>query len=244
MFKPCGRVIAAFVLWTALANVMSAQGTRATITGSSRIHWGGYPRGRVSLRSLATSAVVKATTGQDGFVHVPRCCGGWIRPHGCGKGFREYIQRGISVNLDQQVRIDVSLTLGATAETIEVSANASPLNFDSAVQKGTIQPDSLEKLPLILGGHTRSAVAFARLLPGVTTGGDDDKLNFIRASTAARTRRTKRSSMASPSVDGSLGQNGIELAVTGHPMSPEAIQEITLLTSNYDAQYGYTSSSC
>jgi hypothetical protein len=44
-------------------------------------------------------------------------------------------------------------------------------------------------------------------------------------------------------VDGSLGQNGIELAVTGHPMSPEAIQEITLLTSNYDAQYGYTSSS-
>ena len=26
-------------------------------------------------------------------------------------------------------------------------------------------------------------------------------------------------------------------------MSPEAIQEITLLTSNYDAQYGYTSSS-
>ena len=31
---------------------------------------------------------------------------------------------------------------------------------------------------MILGGHTRSAVAFARLLPGVTTGGDEDKLNF------------------------------------------------------------------
>ena len=78
---------------------------------------------------------------------------------------------------------------------------------------------------MILGGHTRSAVAFARLLPGVTTGGDDDKLNFNTRINGG-TNETDEALLDGVSiVDGSLGQNGIELAVTGHPMSPEAIQE-------------------
>src|SRR5262249_18623058 len=159
------------------------------------------------------------------------------------KGFRDYVQRGIALNLDQQVRVDVTLELGATVEAVEVSANASPLNFESSVQKGTIQPGTIEELPLILGGHTRTAVAFARLLPGVTTGGGEDRLNFNTRINGGVNETDEAILDGISIVDGSLGQNGIELAVTGHPMSPEAIQEITLLTSNYDAQYGYTSSS-
>ena len=244
MFRSCGRAIAVLFFCALFAMIVSAQGTRATITGAVQDPTGAaIPGAELSLRSLGTSAVVKATTGQDGFYTFPGVMAGGYDLTVTANGFREYIQRGISVNLDQQVRIDVSLQLGATAEVIEVSANASPLTFDSAVQKGTIQPSALEELPLILGGHTRSAVAFARLLPGVTTGGDDDKLNFNTRINGG-TNETDEALLDGISiVDGSLGQNGIELAVTGHPMSPEAIQEITLLTSNYDAQYGYTSSS-
>ena len=238
------RLLSVVVCSASLAGFMLAQGTRATITGVVQDPTGAsIPVAELSLRSLATSAVVKATSGSDGLYTLPGLEAGVYELTVNAKGFREYIQRGISVNLDQQVRIDVSLELGATAEAIEVSANASPLNFDSPVQKGTIQPGALEELPLILGGHTRSAVAFARLLPGVTTGGDDDKLNFNTRINGG-TNETDEALLDGVSiVDGSLGQNGIELAVTGHPMSPEAIQEITLLTSNYDAQYGYTSSS-
>ena len=244
MFRFCGRAIAALFFCAALSHVTWAQGTRASITGIVQDPTGAaIPGAELSLRSLGTSAVVKATSGPDGAYTFPGVVAGGYDLTVAAKGFREYIQRGISVNLDQQVRVDVALEIGATAEAIEVSANASPLNFDSAVQKGTIQPGALEELPLILGGHTRSAVAFARLLPGVTTGGDDDKLNFNTRINGG-TNETDEALLDGVSiVDGSLGQNGIELAVTGHPMSPEAIQEITLLTSNYDAQYGYTSSS-
>ena len=244
MFRSLSRIVAIVLFCAGITIVMWAQGTRATITGIVQDPTGAaIPGATLNLRSLGTSAIAKANTGPDGFFTFPGLVAGGYDLTVTAPGFREYIQRGISVNLDQQVRIDVSLEVGATAETIEVSANASPLNFDSAVQKGTIQPESLEKLPLILGGHTRSAVAFARLLPGVTTGGDDDKLNFNTRINGG-TNETDEALLDGVSiVDGSLGQNGIELAVTGHPMSPEAIQEITLLTSNYDAQYGYTSSS-
>jgi hypothetical protein len=244
MFRSFSRVVAIVLFCAGITTVMWAQGTRATITGIVQDPTGAaIPGAELSLRSLATSAVAKANTGDNGFYTFPGVVAGVYDLTVIAKGFREYIQRGISVNLDQQVRVDVSLELGATAEVIEVSANASPLNYDGPVQKGTIPPSTLEELPLILGGHTRSAVAFARLLPGVTTGGDDDKLNFNTRINGGTNETDEALWDGVSIVDGSLGQNGIALAVTGHPMSPDAIQEITLLTSNYDAQYGYTSSS-
>ena len=226
------------------AGVARAQGTRASISGLVQDPTGAsIPNAEIALRSLNTTAVLKTTSGTDGLYEFPNLVPAVYDLSVTAKGFREYIQRGISVNLDQRVRVDVSLEVGATAEAIEVAANASPLNYESPVQKGSIQPGTLEELPLILGGHTRSAVAFARLLPGVTTGGDEDKLNFNTRINGG-TNETDEALLDGISiVDGSLGQNGIELAVTGHPLSPDAIQEITLLTSNYDAQYGYTSSS-
>jgi hypothetical protein len=124
--------------------MLPAQGTRATITGVVQDPTGAaIPVAELTLRSLATSAVVKASSGADGFYTFPGLVAGGYDLTVAAKGFREYIQRGISVNLDQQVRIDVSLELGTTSEAIEVSANASPLNFDSAVKKGTIQPSAL-----------------------------------------------------------------------------------------------------
>ena len=244
MSQKSTRVITFLAASLSLSATAWAQGTRALITGIVRDPSGAaVPKAEMSLRSLGTSAVVKATSGADGYYTFPNLSADVYELSVTVTGFREYIQRGISVNLDQQVRINVSLELGATADAVEVAADASPLNFESGVQKGTIQPGTLEELPLILGGHTRSAVAFARLLPGVTTGGDEDKLNFNTRINGG-TNETDEALLDGVSiVDGSLGQNGIELAVTGHPMSPEAIQEITLLTSNYDAQYGYTSTS-
>ncbi len=238
------RLIVGLLACVALGGTAWAQGTRASITGVVKDPTGAaVPGANLSLRSLGTSSVVKAASGADGTYTFPGVVAGGYELTVTAKGFREYIQRGISVNLDQEVRLDVALEIGSTADAVEVSANASPLDFDSPVRKGTIQPQELEELPLILGGHTRSAVAFARLLPGVTTGGDDDKLNFNTRINGG-TNETDEALLDGVSiVDGSLGQNGIGLAVTGHPMSPEAIQEITLLTSNYEAQYGYTSSS-
>lgn len=226
------------------ANLLWGQGTRASISGLVQDPTGAsIPNAELSLRSLNTTAVVRASTGSDGLYGFPNLVPGVYELTVNAKGFHEYVQRGITVNLDQQVRVDISLEVGATSEVVEVTGNASPLNYESPVQKGSIQPGTLEELPLILGGHTRSAVAFARLLPGVTTGGDEDKLNFNTRINGG-TNETDEALLDGVSiVDGSLGQNGIELAVTGHPMSPEAIQEITLLTANYDAQYGYTSSS-
>jgi hypothetical protein len=221
-----------------------SQGTRAGISGQVQDSSGaGVPSASLNLRSLNTTSVVQIQSGSDGLYSFANVVPGVYELSITAPGFREYLQRGITISPDQQVRLDLTLEVGSTSDRVEVSADAPQLNFESPVQKGSLAPAVLRDLPLILGGHTRSAVAFARLLPGVTSGGDEDKLNFNTRINGG-TNETDEALLDGISiVDGSLGQNGIALAVTGHPMSPEAIQEITLLTSNYDAQYGYTSSS-
>src|SRR5215831_6516449 len=244
MFWWSRHPLAAFVLFIAIAISAYSQGTRASINGAVRDSSGAVvPDAKLNLRSVSTTAVLSVESDSDGLFNFPNLVAGIYDLSVTAKGFREYVQKGITVSLDQQLRVDVALEVGATTEIVEVLSNASPLNYESPVQKGSIAPGTIDELPLILGGHTRSAVAFARLLPGVTTGGDEDKLNFNTRINGG-TNETDEALLDGVSiVDGSLGQNGIALAVTGHPMSPEAIQEITLLTSNYDARYGYTSSS-
>ncbi|HVV01212.1 MAG TPA: carboxypeptidase-like regulatory domain-containing protein, partial [Verrucomicrobiae bacterium] len=104
-----------------------AQGTRALITGIVHDPSGAaVPAADMSLRALATSAVSKASTGADGYYTFPNLVAGVYELSISAKGFRDYVQRGITVNLDQQVRIDVALEIGATTDTVQVVADASP----------------------------------------------------------------------------------------------------------------------
>src|ERR1700689_528621 len=103
MFRTGGNVVAAILLWAALTSVLVAQGTRASISGVVRDPTGAaVPAAELSLRSLTNSAVVKATSGADGFYAFPDVVAAAYDLTVAAKGFHEYIQRGISVNLDQQ----------------------------------------------------------------------------------------------------------------------------------------------
>src|ERR1035438_6894364 len=110
MYRTGGRVITGLLLWVVLAGVTWGQGTRATITGIVRDPTGAaIPGAEMSLRSLGTSSVLRATSGPDGFYTFPGIVAGGYDLNVTAKGFREYIQHGISVNLDQEVRLDVPL---------------------------------------------------------------------------------------------------------------------------------------
>jgi hypothetical protein len=242
--KRCIALLLLLVVAIMYASVrLRGQAMNAGISGTITDPSGAaVPGAEVTLTALGTRAQAKFISETDGSYSFQNLLTGAYELHVSAKGFKDYEQTGILVNINAKLRVDVKLELGSAVQTIEVSANASPLNFESPEQKGTISPETIDKLPLILAGHTRTAVAFARLLPGAVSGGDDDALNFNTRINGGTNEGDEAVWDGASIVDGSLGQNGIELAVTGHPMSPEAIQEITLLTSNYDAQFGSTSS--
>ena len=131
--------------------------------------------------------------------------------------------------------------VGVELQTIEVQGNASPLNFENAEIKQAIPERAVGDLPLQVAGNPRAAATFALLLPGVTTGGSGSPFN-------ARVNGGQHLSDEAL-LDGVSMQQGISsvagmVAVFGdQPIIPEEVSEVSVLTSNYEPQYGSTSSS-
>lgn len=221
-----------------------SQSFNATLTGSVTDPSGlPVPDVELNLTSVATGVSVRVTAGSDGLFSFPNLQSGEYELRATAKSFKEFVQRGILVLSNQVARVPVKLELGAETQTIEVNANVSAVNFDNAEVKGEISPQTIQQLPLLVGGITRSAVAFAKLLPGVTEGGGADGRQFNVRVNGGMTMGDEATLDGISVADGALGQSGIALSITGHPWSPEAISEISVLTSNYQPQYGATTSS-
>jgi hypothetical protein len=220
-----------------------AQSFNATISG--RIldpSDAAVPDADLTLVSLGTGASSKTKSDSDGVFSFPNLQSGTYELRASAIGFKEFVQSGITLISNQVSRVPVRLELGAATQTVEVHSNASALNYDTPEVKSAVAPETLQDLPLLVGGITRSAVSFVKLLPGVVEAGGPDNRSFSVHINGGMTMGDEAVLDGISSNDGSLGQGGILLQITGHPWSPEALGEITLLTSNYEPQYGATTS--
>ena len=116
MFRSPRHSVAAFVFLFLFASGVLAfgQGTRASINGAVRDTSGAVvPDAKLNLRSVSTTAVFSVTSAAEGLYDFPNLVAGVYELSVTAKGFREYVQKGITINLDQQVRLDVGLEVGA-----------------------------------------------------------------------------------------------------------------------------------
>jgi hypothetical protein len=66
------------------------------------------------------------------------------------KGFENMIRSGIRLEVVQTARIDFVLRLGAATQTLQVVANASPMNQENSELKTGISPETLQELPFFV----------------------------------------------------------------------------------------------
>ena len=232
-----GLVLVVLLCW---AIPLHAQNSNASITGTVMDQSGAMvPNAELTLTLTTSGTVKKATTGQDGIFAFPNIPVGTYELQCTSQGFETFIQRGITLHLNDVVNIPVSLKLGAATQTIEVSANASPLNFQNAVVKQGVSTQEITALPLEVAGAQRSAASFLVIMPGVNTigggqgaayaefnGGEEDSDEAVLDGVSM--------------IEGLLSQSGTVAIQADFPISPDAVGEISLLTSNYDPQYGNT----
>jgi hypothetical protein len=196
------------------------------------------PDAEVILSSLATGIERTFVTSADGFYSFPDALPGDYALTVSATGFRT-AQTQVSVRVNQAVRADLQLELGATTETVTVSATTAQINFQDATQQAGVDPNVLQDLPLLLGGGPRRASDFVLLVPGASTGGTDDGFTarFNGGLQAADEALMDGISM----IQGTIANNGM-IAFEDFAVSPEMVSEIKVLTSNYEPQYGSTNS--
>jgi carboxypeptidase family protein/TonB-dependent receptor-like protein len=198
------------------------------------------PDATLTLTAVGTGAVSTTKTGSEGLFAFPNLQAGAYELKVSASGFRDFVQRGIQLLVNQVARLDVKLELGAETQTIEVLGDVSPLNFETPTVKQAINPEVIRELPLIVGGAVRSAAAFVTLMPGVSTGagsnGYDTRINGgLQSGDEAVIDGVTI-------TQGINGNTGMISAFVDYPWSPEAISEVSVQTANYEPQYGSTTS--
>src|SRR5437773_6758355 len=233
-----------FLLAVAIFCVSTGQTTfaqKAQINGRITDSTGAVVGGaKVTLTDVDTGINKTATSNEEGYYTVGLLDVGRYQLLVEMGGFKPISRSGIKLNINEVVRMDFTLEVGELAQRVEVIEDASPLNFDNAELKQAITPETLRELPLIVGGLPRSAIRFVVLMPGVTTGAGantyDTRINGGIGS-------GDEAVLDGISIqDGLNTQTGAALVFGNSPFSPEAISEVSVLTSNVEPQYGSTSS--
>lgn len=147
-------------------------------------------------------------------------------------GFKTLRQQGLVVSAAQSVRLDLVLELGGVLEVVSVSATAAPLNTASAQISETLNAATVEGLPI----NGRNFYSLPQLAPGVTP----------PAQGSGNSLRGGFNVSGSGDTQNYFILNGLDNndSVTATPLfrpSIDAIEQMTVLTGLYPAQYGFLS---
>jgi Carboxypeptidase regulatory-like domain len=175
--------------------------TRTTVTG---------PQGQYTLSDLAISTF-DVTIAKPGFAELKRT--------------------GLELAADQTARLDATLKVGATVETVAVTADIGLLNTETSVKGDVISPVEIAEIPL--NGRDFNDLAFT--VAGVQPAEKGAK----GASYVAGGSRADSSGVY---IDGINDESPRD---AGSQISPplDSIQEFKMETSNYTAEYGRLSGS-
>ena len=161
------RLLTAFMLCLAIGTSAFAQSTanNGTIGGTVKDDQGALlPGVTVTVTNIDTNDQRVVVTNEAGLYRAPLLRLGTYRVSAELQGFKKFEQTGITLRSGQTAVIDVTLGVGAIAETITVTAD-SPLIDAARIDIGhSLSDQEVHSLPLV----ARNPYNFALVQPGVT----------------------------------------------------------------------------
>ena len=161
------RLLSAILFALASVTAMYAQNDRGTITGEVKDQAGAVvPGATVVARNTGNGTESRTTTTGTGNYTIPSLPAGMYTLTVDVKGFKKFVQENIEIQVSITNRVDVSLEVGTSSETVTVTAEAAQLKTESAEQSTIIATDTINGLPLNFGGgggssgNIRSPFAF------------------------------------------------------------------------------------
>lgn len=211
-------------------SLLFGQFGRASITGIVQDSTGAViPSAAVTAVNTQTQVKYETTTNEAGNYRIELPIGEYSLTFS-SSGFKELTRSGLSLASGQAARIDVAMEVGQLSEKVSVTAEAPMLNTETAQSSGTVDANIFASLPLNFGSAGRNMVEFAsKIVPGVS----GTSWTFSMEGTPGGS--------AAVVIDGQSNLNGwIPGDFQEQSISPESIQEMTVITGNVTADLGNT----
>src|ERR1700704_1145390 len=238
-----GRGLLVYVMLS-LAVVAStpvyAQVAGATLSGTATDASGAaVPNAKVSIKNSATGVVREVTTDSAGFYSAPNLLPGVYNITVAATGFSSSVQTGLTLTVGASKALNIALQVGQVSERVEVTATAPAVELTSSTISGEVDSTTERELPL----NGRDWTQLATLQPGVVSvrveAGPNNRGNrgygtLLSVSGHQPFENNYRLNGVSIN-DYSNGSPGSSLGVN---LGVDAVQEFSVLTSNYAAEYG------
>ena len=215
--------------------VASAQEVTASITGRITDAQGAAIVGaNVTMKETDRGTDWPTKTNGEGIYVFPRLPVGNYDLRVEAPGFKASVKAGIRLEVNLHTTFDIAMQVGATSESVSVTAEAPLLQTDSNQVGGVIAAATIENLPLI----SRNPVALTLLSAGVTTS-DPSSFNSGQRSTGGGRPYVNGNREESNNfmLDG-LDNNFTSDNLVAYQPNPDAIEEFRLITNNASAEFG------
>src|SRR3989454_2268602 len=230
------RLFGAAVLSLALAVSVFAQGL-GTMGGTVVDPSGALiPGAKVTVTEVGTGLSRGATSDEQGRYVIPSLRPATYELTSENPGFSKFVQRGITLLADQNLTVNVTLRVGGVTEEVTVEAAPPPVNTTTSTLGQVIELARVSALPM----NGRNAAALALLVPGTVVtpdaGADQGTTKTIPGALTISVNGSRQNQI-SYLLDG--GNNLDEYTNVNQPFPfPDALQEFSVQTSNYGAEYG------
>ncbi len=239
------RLLALLVVLFCGASVPAvAQSTAASLAGRvTDEQQASVLNATVTARHVETNISRSAQTNEEGRYRLEGLPVGGYEVTVEAGGFARHVQTGITLLLNQNAVVDVTMKVGGVQETINIVENASLLNTTTAEVGTRFDSRRVSELPL---ATNRNVYNIALSAPGVSQLGSG-QTSFAGGGTGS-------TSGVSFSANGGRirsnnfmidGQDNNDFGVAGAAIplnNPDAIQEVRLITNQFSAEYGRNSS--
>ncbi|MBY0376313.1 MAG: carboxypeptidase-like regulatory domain-containing protein, partial [Bryobacteraceae bacterium] len=198
---------------------------------------GVVPNVTVKAVNVASNETSTATTDASGVYTIPFLRPGQYNLVATASGFKTFNRTNITLVVGQQAGIDIPLEVGQVSESVSVEASGAILETQTASRSGIIDNQRVVELPLnarnpFMLGATQSGVTFrgaaiwqrpfdnGAIAEWSVNGGQQSRNEFL---------------LDGAPNNAQLGGNNIALVPV-----VDAVQEFSIQTNSYDAQYGRT----
>ena len=242
-----GAIVLAFLVASGgLAGAAGAQAVGAALSGLITDERGGaVPGATVSIKNVGTGVVREVSSNGDGFYSAPNLLPGAYEVRVTAQGFQTLVQKEIGLTVGAEQALNLSLKVGQLNQTVEVNAAPPDVQTTSSTISATVDSNTVRELPL----NGRDWTSLAALEPGVRSIPSQAGTGFS-ANKGNRGFGNQLSDAGHRANENSYRINGISIndysngapgGATGLNLGVDGIQEFSVLTTNYTAEYGHTS---
>jgi hypothetical protein len=243
-----------FVMMVCLLALLGAnawgQGIFATLTGVVSDPSNAMVNGaKVTLTDATSGSSRETVTNSDGYFTFASVAVGKYNLSIQAQGFQSYKASGIALGGAEKRNINVTLAVGATTETVEVSAEATSLvTIDSPEKSFTLQAQQLQALTQV----SSNAAEYIKIMPGFAVqNGSSNKANYSGEVIGINANGDggSQSPLNNAYTYNGLPGNSLDITADGAhvsdpgcncdtPVNPNSdfLQEFRVLTSNFSAE--------